>query len=183
MESHVDPDATEVREADVRRVERGIKAGRPREHVFPKLASVGSDISGSGLTVTVKMVKSEGLPITYTSGDSNAESAAIRLVDVEKKFYMGAFNLADRYEIPRHKATSVRRHLGLDANDDVNSHRFVFGSQKHMRYSDNALMKMKKARQEYDLDEIWTAHKTPSRGKTRPACSQPGCAEATKWPL
>ena len=119
MESHVDPDASDVREADVRRVVRGIKAGKSREQVFPKLTSVASDISGGGLTVTVKLVKSGGLPITYTHDDSTGEPSAIRLVDLEKKFYMSATGLADRAQIPRSKAHTVRRHLGLDANDNV----------------------------------------------------------------
>src|SRR5258708_34786231 len=37
MESHVDPDAREVRQADVRRVKRGIKSGKHGGQVFPKL--------------------------------------------------------------------------------------------------------------------------------------------------
>lgn len=175
MESHVDPDASEVRQADVRRVERGIRAGNPREQVFPKLASVASDISGDGLTVTVRMVKAGGLPVTYTSDNSSVEPSAIRLVDLEKKFYMSKYDLAARAEVSKSRATAMRRHLGLDGDDDIYSHEFVFGSQKIMRYSDNALRAMMKAKDECDLEKIWAAHR-PSPWEL-PACTQPGCAD------
>lgn len=83
--------------------------------------------------------------MTYTS-EPDADTAAIRMVDLEKKFYMGAHDLADRAKIPRNRATALRRHLGLDANDDKFSHRFVLGSQKMLRYSDNALRAMNEAK-------------------------------------
>ncbi|MBT2551902.1 hypothetical protein [Arthrobacter sp. ISL-5] len=175
MESHTDPDAAEIREADVRRVERGVKSGKPRAQVFPKLSTVGSSVSGEGLTVEVKLVKTGGLPMTYVSADSDVEPSAIRTVDLEKKFHMGPYDLADKAGVDRSKATAVRRHFNLDANDDVHSHRFVFGSQKHMRYSDNALKKMKDAKESLYLDDIWNAHRPPLKGKRLPPCTQPGC--------
>ena len=175
MESHTDPDAAEIREADVRRVERGVKSGKPRTQVFPKLSSVGSQVSGEGLTVEVKLVKTGGLPMTYVSADSDVEPSAIRMVDLEKKFYMSPYELADKAGIDRTKATAVRRHFNLDSNDDVYSHRFVFGSQKHMWYSDNALRKMKEAKTSLNLADIWNAHRPPPKGRTLPACTQPGC--------
>ncbi|BCW73653.1 hypothetical protein NicSoilB8_46970 (plasmid) [Arthrobacter sp. NicSoilB8] len=175
MESHTDPDAAEIREADVRRVERGVKSGKPRAQVFPKLSSVGSQVSGEGLTVEVKLVKTGGLPMTYVAADSDVEPSAIRMVDLEKKFHMSPYELADKAGIERTKATAVRRHFNLDSNDDVHSHRFVFGSQKYMRYSDNALKKMKEAKTSLNLADLWNAHRTPPKGKKLPSCTQPGC--------
>lgn len=129
-ESFTDPDAAEVRrEADVRRVAEGIRDGKSRSLVFPKLSGLSSDIQGSGLTVEVRMVKSGGLPVTYTN-EASADVSAIRTV-ISKKFYMGPHDLADRCSVSRNKATALRRHLGLDANDDHFSHRFVLGKTKN----------------------------------------------------
>ncbi|MEJ1179262.1 MULTISPECIES: hypothetical protein [unclassified Pseudarthrobacter] len=175
MESHTDPDAAEIREADVRRVERGVRSGKSRSQVFPKLSTVGSNVSGEGLTVEVKLVKTGGLPMTYVAADSDVEPSAIRTVDLEKKFYMGPYDLADKSGIDRTRATAVRRHFNLDSNDDVHSHRFVFGSTNHMRYSDNALRKMREAKESLDLSELWNAHRTPPKSKKPPPCTQPGC--------
>jgi hypothetical protein len=176
-EALADPDAAEVSEADVRRVAKGVRDGKSREQVFPKLSGLTSDIHGSGVAVEVRLVKKGGLPVTYTD-DPRADASAIRMVDLEKKFYMGPNDLADRASIPRHKAVALRRHLGLDANDDHFSHKFVFGGSKHLRFSDNALRAVEEAAKVVDLDRIWESHRTLAynrKGETLPSCTQPGC--------
>lgn len=176
-EALADPDAAEVSEADVRRVARGVRDGKTREQVFPKLSSLTSELQGSGLTVEVRFVQKGGLPVTFTS-DHTADTSAIRMVDLEKKFYMGPYDLADKAGLARAKALALRRHLGLDANDDHYSHRFVFGSTKHLRYSDNALRAMNESATVVDLDRVWESHRTVAYNKQDqhlPPCHQPGC--------
>lgn len=176
-EALADPDAAEVSEGDVRRVARGVRDGKPRSQVFPKLTGLSSEIQGTGLTVEVRLVKQGGLPVTYTSSDT-ADVSAFRTVDLEKKFHMGPYDLADKCGVTRNRATALRRHLGLDANDDHFSHRFVLGNTKVLRYSDNALRAMKDAFIQVDMDRVWESHRTiPSNARTltRPSCSQPGC--------
>lgn len=175
-EALADPDAAEISEADVRRVARGIRDGKLREQVFPKLSGLTSDIQGVGLSVEVRMVKSGGLPVTYTK-DPGVDVSAIRMVDLEKKFHLGTYELADAAGVPRGKAIALRRHLGLDEDDDHYSHAFVFGRSKHLRYSDNAVRAMKKALGEVDLERVWDAHRTIAYNQSddRPVCDQPGC--------
>lgn len=175
-EALTDPDAVEIREPDVNRVVRGVREGKAREQVFPKLTGITSCTSGGGLTVEVRFVKKDGLPVTITT-DPTVETAAIREVDLEKKFYMGAHDLADKVGVSKPRALALRRHLGLDNDDDCHSHMFKFGSQAHRRYSDNALRAMRKAKDNVDLEKVWQAHGTiPSnRRRIPPACDQPGC--------
>jgi hypothetical protein len=52
LEAHVAED-TKVSDSDVNRVEKGIKAGKARQQLFPTLNPLAADISGEGLTVTV----------------------------------------------------------------------------------------------------------------------------------
>lgn len=176
-EALADPDAAEVREDDVRRVTKGIRAGKTRDQVFPKLTGYSSDIQGSGASVEVRIVKHGGMPVTYTS-DPDADTSAFRLVDLEKKFYMGAYDLADRAGVTRNRATALRRHLGLDGNDDHYSHLFELGSQRQMRYSDNALRAMKTSLKDVDIESVWIAHRTIPKNQhiAQPPCSEPGCA-------
>jgi hypothetical protein len=54
---------------------------------------VGVDDGARGDT---KVGKRGGLPVTFTSAGGDGEPAAIRMVDLEKKFYMGAAELAER---------------------------------------------------------------------------------------
>lgn len=175
-EALTDPDAVEISESDVNRVLRGVREGKGREQVFPKLTGITSSATGGGLAVEVRFVKKDGLPVTYTD-DPNVEVAAIRQVDLEKKFHMGAYDLADKAGVDRTRATALRRHLGLDNDDDHYSHLFKFGSQALRRYSDNALKAMREAKQSVDLEKVWRAHRTiPSNRRSSPrTCDEPGC--------
>lgn len=176
MEALSDPDAVEISESDVNRVVRGVREDKERAQVFPKLSRVSSMSSGEGLSVEVRFVKTGGLPVTYTN-DPDEDAAAIREVDLERKFYMGPRDLPGKIGLKVNESLALRRHLGLDNNDDHYSHIFQFGSQSHIRYSDNALNLMKKSKQEVDLKKIWEAHKTIPYNQNRkpPKCDQPGC--------
>lgn len=175
-EALTDPDAVEISESDVNRVVKGVREGKTREQVFPKLTGVTSMTTGGGLTLEVRFSKGSGLPVTFTN-DPDVEVAAIREVDLEKKFHMGAYDLADKAGVGRIRAVALRRHLGLDNDDDYHSHMFKFGSQSHRRYSNNALTAMRESLKEVDLDKVWQSHRPiPSNQKVPPPpCDQPGC--------
>lgn len=177
MESQVDPEA-EVSDADVRRVVRGIQAGKARAAVFPRLADVSTSVAGSGLSVEVRFVKKEGLPVRLVQDDDEVDAAAFRLVPLTKKFHWGAFDLADKVGLSRPKSAALRAHLGVDGDPDC-VHTFAFGSQKHVRYSDNALTQMVSAlKSGVDVDAVWAAHGAGRRRDTRPTCTQEGCRAA-----
>ena len=178
LEAHV-ADGTKVSDSDVNRVEKGIKAGKTRPQVFPKLNPLTAEISGEGLTVKVKIVKqADALPVQLVRDGGRSEvldAAAVREVDLQKKFHWSPFDLADKVSISRPRATALREHLGIDKDPDC-LHTFEFGSQKHPRYSDNALTRMREAIANQDMDAIWRSHGPGRRSKPRPRCSQPDCA-------
>ena len=178
LEAHAAED-TKVSESDVNRVERGIKEGKIRQQVFPRLNPLGADISGEGLTVKVKIVKQEdSLPIRLVraaDGGEDVDAAAIREVDLQKKFHWSPFELADKLRITRPRATALREHLGID-DDPACLYAFEFGSQKHPRYSDNALTRMREAVAAQDMDAIWKSHRPGPQSKPRPPCTEPDCA-------
>jgi hypothetical protein len=177
LEAHVDED-TKVSDSDVNRVEKGIKAGKTRQQVFPKLNPLSAEISGEGLTVKVKIVKqADALPVRLVRDGDGVDAAAVREVDLQKKFHWSPFDLADKLKISRPRATALREHLGIDKDPDC-LHVFEFGSQKHPRYSDNALTRMREATANRDMDAIWKSHGQGRRSKPRPRCSQPDCADA-----
>jgi hypothetical protein len=117
MESQVDPD-TEVSDADVRRVVRGIQDGKSRAAVFPSLSVVSTDIQGTGLSVEVRFAKRAGIPVRLVREDDRIGAAAIRLVPQQKRYHWGAFDLADKLNLSRPKATALRTHLGVDTDSD-----------------------------------------------------------------
>ncbi|MCJ1688602.1 hypothetical protein [Rathayibacter sp. VKM Ac-2927] len=171
MESHVDPDA-KVSQSDVKRVEKGIREGKTREQVFPKLGAVGAEVRGAGLEVEVRMVKHGGMPMTYTNDE---DAAAIREVNLQKRYSISRQELADKLRLSTARTAALRAHLGLDSGEPYH-HVFVFGSVKHPQYSGEAVSKMRAAMTRYDMDAIWRAHSTSRAADQRPPCDQPDCA-------
>ncbi len=174
MEAHTEPD-TKVSDKDVTRVETGIREGKERTQVFPRLGKVGASVNGEGLDVQVRFVKHENaLPVKFTN-DEEVDAAAIRTVDQQKKYHRSAFELADALGVSRPRATALRNHLGIDKDPNL-CHTFTFASQKHVRFSDQAFVKMKAAKETLDMDVIWTVH-SPNKKKTAATtnCGQPDC--------
>ena len=174
MEAHTEPD-TKVSDKDVTRVENAIRDGKQRAQVFPRLTNVGASASGDGLEVQVRFVKnSTALPVAFTS-DAEIDAAAIRTVDQQKKFHRSAFDLADSLGLSRPRATALRTHLGIDSDPNL-CHTFTFSSQKHVRFSDQALVSMRAALEKVDMSAIWATH-SPNKPATagHTDCGQPGC--------
>ena len=158
MEGHA-TEGVEVSERDVNRVERAVRDGRPLDEVFPRLVGLGVTTEGEGVTVAVRFSKREGAPVRFVAADDPREAAAVREVDLQRKYHIPPQQLADRVGLSTGKAAALRRHLGIADDDDRYCHVFDFGSQKPRRYSDNALRKMKAALDSgLDMDEVWRLH-------------------------
>jgi hypothetical protein len=160
MEGHVSEEAR-VSERDVDRVELGVRDGKPIDQVFPRLRDVQATFEGEGPTVKVRFTKREGAPVHFVPADDPSDSAAVREIDLQRKYHLPPFELADRLGLSRPRATALRRHLGID-EDEACRHVFTFGSQKHPRYSDNALRRMQEALTIVDMEQVWAEH-GPSR--------------------
>jgi hypothetical protein len=110
----------------------------------------------------VHFTKRRGAPVHFVPADDPSESAAVREVDLQRKYHLAPFDLADRLGLTRPRATALRRHLGIDDDDDC-LHVFRFGSQNHPRYSDNAFRRMRAALESVDMEAVW-AQNGPRRG-------------------
>lgn len=166
MEGHVSEEAR-VSERDVDRVEKAVRDGRSLEEVFPRLGDVAATFDGSGPTVKVHFTKREGAPVHFVPADDPSDSAAVREIDLQRKYHIAPFALAAMAGLSRPRATALRRHLGIDEDTDC-VHVFTFGSQKHQRYSDNACRLMKQALADgIDMDEVWLTHGPRPRNASR----------------
>jgi hypothetical protein len=170
MEAHADPD-TLVSDKDVTRVLKDMTEGKSRDQVFPKLSGVSATLSGEGVELEVRFVRSGGMPVTYVS--DGADASAVRVVDLHKKYYLTASELATKLGVTPPRATAVRRHVGADTNPDM-SNTFHMGKVRYLGYSDNAYTTMLAAVTKLDIREIWAAHRPTNRPLQ--SCTQPGCA-------
>lgn len=156
LEAHV-VEEVRVSQKDVTRVQRAIRQEKHRESVFPRLSLLDTDIAGEGVQLTVRFSKREGAPVRLVGPDEEAEAAAIREVDLQRKYHWSAWELARRLGLTPPRATALRRYLGID-EDPSCRHEFIFGSQKHVRFSDNAFTRMRDALETVDMDEVWREH-------------------------
>lgn len=153
-EGHVSEDV-QVSEKDVNRVEKAVKQGNHLSQVFPRLTSVGATFEGEGPTVQVRFVKRGGAPVTYIAADDPREAAAVREVDLQRKYHLTKRDLVEVLGLTVPRSTALRRLLGIDDDDDC-VHVFQFDSLIQYRYSDNALRAMKDALDDgLDMDAVW----------------------------
>ena len=125
MEGHAAEDVR-VSERDVNRVQKAIKEGRSLAEVFPRLTAVAADIKTDGPSVTVHFTKKKGAPVHFIPADDPTASAAVREVDLQRKFHWTATELAQKLGLTNPKATALRRHLGIDDQPE-SVHEFHFG--------------------------------------------------------
>lgn len=165
-------DEVQISEKDINRIEKAVKAGSGFGQVFPRLNTVASTIEGEGPAITVRFSKKEGPPVQFVAGDDPQGAAAVREVDLQKKFHLGAADLAKTLKLTGPRAVALRRHLKIDL-DPTCCHTFEFGKARHARFSDNARNKMKAALDDgLDMDEVWKAHRPGS--KVKPAAGGDG---------
>ncbi|APP73935.1 hypothetical protein BJD12_00195 [Xanthomonas vesicatoria ATCC 35937] len=154
MEAHVSEEVS-VSKRDLDRIEDAIKSGTQVEQVFPRLMTLATDVSGEGPTIRVRITKAPDAPgIRYVSGDDPEGAAAIREVDLQRKYHLSPSALAVKLGLNTSKAKAVRDFLKVD-EDPANVMVFEFGSQKHPRYSDNALRVLKAAISPELVERAW----------------------------
>jgi hypothetical protein len=158
MEGHAAEDVR-VSERDVNRVQKGMKEGKALAEVFPRLTTVAVNIQTDGPSVTVHFTKKKGAPVHFIPADDPTASAAVREVDLQRKFHWTATELAQKLELTSPKATALRRHLGIDDQPE-SVHEFHFGGLNVIRYSDNAFTQMKGTLDDLkvDMEAIWAEH-------------------------
>ena len=156
-------DDIEISERDIDRIEKAVKAGNVFDVVFPRLNTIETTTAGEGATLTVHFSKKRGPPVRFLAGDDPDGAAAVREVDLQKKFYMQASDLAKALDLTGPRSLALRRHLGIDGDNQCRNV-FVFGKTKVRCFSDNARNKMRDALDGgLDMDAVWREHRPGAR--------------------
>jgi len=167
LEAHTSDRTVQVSEQDVSRVVKGVRTGKSRAQVFPRLATLGTEVSdGGALLVQVKFVRNDpsAVPVTYVSDSEDA--AAIRIQDLQVKYHWSATALAEKLNLSTPQTKALRWKLGIE-EDDACRHVFRFGKSAHRMYSDNALAKMREAVNEptFNAKQVWREYRNQARGQ------------------
>jgi hypothetical protein len=143
LEGHVSEDVA-ISEKDVNRVERAVKAGKTREEVFPRLADLTTAVGGAGIDITVRISKKEGAPVRYIGADDPTAAAAVREVDLQRKYHLSRSDLSRLCGISPTAAKRLREKLGIDERPDC-CHVFEHGQSRFPSFSDKALKAMRES--------------------------------------
>jgi hypothetical protein len=99
----------------------------------------------AGVVLFVSLAIWVGTRLTWLRVAEPVDSgAAVRAIDLQRKFNLGPKALAERLGIDTALAKALRWHLGIEA-DPACRHDFVFGKMKVPMYSDKALERMRQA--------------------------------------
>ena len=158
LEAHVAGEVV-VSATDVDRLARAIRMGQPRDEALPRLADLATEVAGEGLQVTVHFSKRRGAPVRYVAADDPTAAAAVRAVDLQKKYHVSRAQLAKTIGLTDPKCLALRRKLGIDT-DERCCHDFVFGKSTHRMFSDNAVTALATAVKTEDMDEVWRNYRT-----------------------
>ena len=157
MEAHV-AEGVDVSEKDIDQIIAAAKAGKPWREVFPQLAALDTQVTGEGVEIKVKFSKREGAPVRFMAADDPEEAAAVREVPLQNKYRYSPTQLAQIVGLSVPKSKVLREHLGID-NDGTCMYLFEFGSQKHPRFSDRAVQRMRDEACQLDLEALWQARR------------------------
>jgi hypothetical protein len=123
MESHV-AEGVDISEADIDRVEKAIRSGKLRSDVFPRLGALDTQISGTGATISVRFTKrtGEGAPVRFIAADDPTEAAAVREVDLQKRFHLSATQLAKAIKLHAPKISCLAAKARYRRGPTVHAH-------------------------------------------------------------
>ena len=148
-------DEVAISENDIARIERAIKSGEQFDKVFPRLNTISSSLTGDGPSIIVHFSKKQGAPVRFVGGDDPEGAAAVREIDLQKKYHMRASQLAKKLSLTEPKSLALRRYAKIDDNPQY-KRVFEFGKMKIDCFSDGAFNSMKSLLDGgTDVQKIW----------------------------
>jgi hypothetical protein len=146
-------DEVEISERDIDRIEKAMRAGAEFTAVFRAWrpsAPLPTARASTWSSISQEARRSGALRRRRRSG----RAAAVREIDLRKKFRLQRNELAAAVGLSPPKAKVLRTHLGID-DDPTCCHVFEFGAQKIPCFSDNAKRRMAEALPNVDMAELW----------------------------
>lgn len=159
----INGERTQPTDSELKALSKLIKHGKSWEDIFPGVASINLESSGSGINFDLRISKKEGIPIHLTSS-SDGPVVAVKRVNELDYYSMGLRDLEKKLSLNQHSALAVISYLGIRDNPDYFKEIKV-GSQIHKRYSQKALDHIHQELPKLNLDQVKLEYKTRSKVK------------------
>jgi hypothetical protein len=167
IESSLQGERSQPSKGELDRLLKQVAANKSWQDVFPGVATLNLDTSGSGLSVSLRITKSKGEPVTLVpEGTPGATLIAVRRVNELGFYSLGLMQLAQHLELSPPRTLAVVKELGLQSNDEYFKE-IQIGKTRYKRYSHAALEILRQRLPDLDIEEIWRKNKPPSGRRRR----------------
>ena len=140
---------------ELRQISNKLIEGKAWSDIFRDVATVEITPDGSGHTLSLRITKKEGVPISLVPPDTDgAVVVGVKRVNELDFYNLGAKELAQKVGLTPPKVVAVVNHIGL--RNDKDCYKEVrIGKSKFKRYSQKAVPAIKDALSKQSIDEIW----------------------------
>ncbi len=146
-------------EFELRKTVRDVKDGKSWQDIFPGVASLQLETTGSGINVDIRITKKEGdAAHLVPEGTPGATVLAVKRVNELDYYNLGAQKLAAKVGLSVYKLLALVWHLKLQDSDEYFKV-LKIGSQAHKRYSKKAYEAVVTALENVDMEEITENYK------------------------
>ena len=146
-------------ETQLNKLVREVTAGKDWTELFPGVASLQLETSGTGLTVSLRITKSQGEPVYLVKeGSSGATIVSVKRIDQTSYYSLFARDLASKLKISEPRLFAVIKALNIKDIKEFYKE-FKFGRAVHKRYSPKALDYLHRKIPDLDLDKVWQDHR------------------------
>jgi len=124
---------------EIGKVVKELRTDKSWRDLFPGIASLQLDSAGTGLTYSLRLTKSEGLPVrSLKEGEDCSQAVAYKEVNLLDRYSLGVWDVADKMGTTRPKTLALVEHLKIKSNEEFFKE-FSIGKTQHKRYSPKVL--------------------------------------------
>lgn len=147
-------------EFELRKMVRDVREGKNWQEIFPGVASLQLETTGTGINVDIRITKKEGEAVQLVpEGTPGATVLAVKRVNELDYYSLGAKKLAEKVELSVYKLLALIWHLNLHESDEYFKI-LKIGSQEYKRYSKKAYEAIVAAIEEVDMEEVTTNYRS-----------------------
>jgi hypothetical protein len=135
-------------------------AGKRWQDLFPGVFAVEITASGTGLSLSLRWTKKDGVPIhVVPEGTPGASVVAVKRVDELSFYNLGLGQVATKVDLGMHKTLAMVRYLRIQ--EDPECFKTVkIGKVEFKRYSQKAADRINEELPRVSIDEVWKTHGT-----------------------
>jgi hypothetical protein len=155
IESSLSGVRSQPSEGELSKTGSQVAAGRRWQDLFPGIARLRLDTDGEGMSITLRLTRSEGEPVQLVpEGTPGATIVAVRRIDSLGYYSLGLLDLAKKLELSAPRALALVRHLKVQESADYYKE-FRIGHALFKRYSSKAVDLCKAALPTTDMANVW----------------------------